>query len=259
MAVIAVTREVSACFADAITTWEGGQPDAELARRQHHSYLDALRWLGAELRTLPALSGAPDAVFVEDMAVVARGRVLATRSGAPARRAESPAVLEALAEAGELVQMSDPATLDGGDVLWVGDRMFVGVSGRTNRAGVAALAACFDPVGIRVIPVPVAAGLHLKSACSSPAPGLILVADAVLDPTPFRAAGRVLAVPPAESYAANSLGWGGRALLPAGFPVVSALLRAEGLEVRELDQSEIRKADGALTCMSVLFEAQPPR
>lgn len=249
----ALTREISDCFSDAIRV-DPVPLDVAAARITHAAYREALAWLGAEVRVLPALSGQPDAVFVEDMAVVAGGRVLATRSGAEARRGEGPTVIAALADAGVVIPMMAPATLDGGDVLRVGNRLFVGLSGRTSGAGVAALAEAMDVHGLRVVPVPVRAGLHLKSAVSSPVEGMILVDAQVLDPVYFRAGGEVRMVPEGEGYAANTLGWGGKVLMPSGFPGTRALLAAEGLEVRELDTREIRKADGALTCMSIIYE-----
>jgi dimethylargininase len=230
-----------------------GSIDLALAREQHAAYVAALHAARVEVEVLPPAHDLPDSLFVEDQAVVFRGRALLTRSGHPGRRAESPAVAAALAPHLELCVMDAPACLDGGDVLVVGDTLFAGLSGRSNPEGHAALRAAFEPLGGRVVPVPVTA-LHLKCVASSPAAGVVLVADGALDTAPFTAAGLdLVSVPAEEAYAANTLAVVGGVLLPAGYPRVALLLRERGLTPVPLGMSELHKGDGALTCLSVLY------
>lgn len=230
-------------------------PDVALARAQHAAYARALERLGYAVRVLPADEDCPDGPFVEDTAVVARGRALVTRSAHPARAREHDAVAVALAEAGlEVVRLSG-GTLDGGDVLQVGDVLFVGRSHRTDEAGVAGLRATFAPLGLDVRPIDVPPEvLHLKCVCSTPAEGVALLAEGCgvdLDGV------RVVRVPAEEAYAANTVGANGRVIVAAGHPATARALSALGLETIPLDLSEIRRADGALTCLSLRWSWVP--
>jgi len=185
--------------------------------------------------------------------VVADGLALITRPGAPSRRGEVAALAAALAGRVELAHMEAPATLDGGDCLRVGRRIFVGRSARTNDAGIARLAELFAPRGYRVVAVDLPAGvLHLKCVCSPLDDERVLVAEDMLPADTF-ADVALVTVPRAEAYAANCLALGGGALMSAGYPRARAAVEAAGLTVTALDSSEIRKADGALTCLSLLF------
>jgi dimethylargininase len=250
-----LVRPVASSFADALAQQAPGAPiDVALAQAQHAAYVAALRGLGLGVRELPAEAAHPDGCFVEDMAVVAGDRALITRSGAPSRRGEAPSVAAALAGEGlELHQMAAPATLDGGDVLRVGQTLLVGRSGRTNAAGVEALRAAFGPLGYRVRAVAVPAALHLKCYLSSPRPGVLLAARGRVAPAWVEGLGEVVWLPEEEAYAANVVGVGERVLVAAGHPRAAAALAALGLEPVALAVSEIAKADGSLTCLSVLY------
>jgi dimethylargininase len=254
----ALVRGIPAQFPQATTRRGPPVPpiDLALARAQHDAYVQALEThLGLQVIRLPTDDALPDSCFVEDVLVVAEGRGLVTRSAHPGRRAEAEPVLDCLLAMGaglELVRMAPPAVLDGGDVLRVGTTLYASRSRRTSADGLEVLRRTFAPVGLTVEEVELPPGvLHLKSVCSSPAPGLVLLAQGSLHPDLFDA--RVLMVPRVETDAANVLGHGKRALLPAGFPDTRRLLADAGLEARTLDLSEIRKADGAVTCLSVLF------
>lgn len=228
--------------------------DVALAREQHRAYAAALAEAGVALTVLPTDEACPDAVFVEDTAVLLGPEALITVPGAPSRRPEVPAIAAALAEAMPTVTMALPATLDGGDVLRSGDRLYVGLSGRTNREGLDALAALAARHGIRVIGVPVAAGLHLKSAVTLAAEGLLVAVTDTLDLAPFRAAGDGV-IEVAEPMGGNVLALGSTVLVSADAPETAALLAGRGLQVRVLNMSELHKGDGALTCLSL---RQPP-
>lgn len=252
----ALTRGIPATFATALVQAPHAGPpiDVERARAQHAAYVAALEGLGLAVAVLPPDDAHPDACFVEDCAVIAAGRALLTRPGAPSRLGEVQAIATALAPRLPVTAMEGPATLDGGDVLRSGDRLYVGRSGRTNPAGVAALRATFEGAGLAVVEVPVAGMLHLKCAASALDAETLLVAEGAFPAGTF-ADRRVIAIPAAEAYAANVVVVGRTALVADGHPHTRAALEAHGYEVVALDVSEIRKADGSLTCLSILFGA----
>lgn len=256
MPTLALIRPLPDAYPRALSAYMGGGTiDLDLARTQHRAYVEALRACVDRIVEVTPDHDAPDSVFIEDQAVVARGRALITRSGAPSRRRERQPVAHALQPWCHLTWTRAPATLDGGDVLQLGDTLLVGLSSRTNNAGAEALRRCFAPVGLKVQPVPLPAGLHLKCACSSPAPGIVLLAESSLNPSIFDGiCNEIWTVPAAEAYAANVVGARGQVLLPSGYPHTRALLEAAGLQTRPLDLSELRKGDGSLTCMSILLE-----
>jgi dimethylargininase len=253
----ALVRQISASFAQALTATPPDPPiDVLLARKQHAAYCDALAASGLSLITVPADDACPDCCFAEDTAVVAAGLAVISRPGAPTRRGEVDAVADALARFVEVRRMEAPATLDGGDCLRLGHIIYVGLSARTNRQGAEALAAFFAPRGVQVVPVPLPPNvLHLKCVVSPLAPG-VLLADATLPASTFPGT-HVVRVPADEAYAANALALPDRAdvIMAAGFPKSHAAIEAAGYRVIPLDTSEFRKADGALTCLSILLDA----
>ncbi len=252
-----LVRDVSARYASCIRVPSRSRDapiDLELARAQHARYVDTIAALGIEVVRLPSLDDDPDAVFVEDTAVVLERSALITRPGASSRRRETASVALALGGAMLLHEMSEPATLDGGDVLRVGARLFVGLShatgARTNRTGFDVLTQHARAEGLETVEVPVAAGLHLKSGCTIADPETILLHPASVDAAPFVAAGlRIVEVDEPEGANVLALGW--TVLASTAAPRSIARLRALGFDVRPLDVSEIHKGDGALTCLSV--------
>jgi dimethylargininase len=254
MAIVAITRPVSARLAQCELTHLPREPiDAARAAAQHAAYEDALRALGCEVRRLPPLDDQPDAVFVEDMAVVVDELALVARPGAASRRPEVASVAHALAACRTVHAIEAPGTVDGGDVLVAGRRVFVGLSTRTNAAGLAQVRAALEPHGYAVAGVPVTACLHLKSAATAVAPGLVLLNPAWIDVTAFEGL-ETLAVDPTEPFAANALRVGGAVLYAAAFPRTRARLEGHGLAVRTVDLSELAKAEGAVTCCSLVFD-----
>ena len=236
--------------------------DLALAHRQHAAVAEGLRRIGlSPVEILPALDGSPDSVFVEDTAVIARGRAVLLRSAHPGRRSERQTIGAALRDRGlEVVDLA-AGTADGGDVLRLGDRLYVGRSARTDEAGIASLRHAFADLGLAVVAVALPPGvLHLKCVASSPAPGLVAVADDAIDPTVFREVD-VVRIPADEAYAANVIGRHGRVLVAAGYEGAAAALAARGLQPIPVDVSEIRRGDGALTCLSLRFSPRekPPQ
>ena len=256
---IALTRGIPATFAQATTAVPADPPiDVARARTQHDAYRRALRAIGLEVVTLPADDRFPDGCFVEDCAVLAGGVALITRPGAPSRRGEVDAIEDALVRiVGDAAvhRMEAPATLDGGDCLRVGRTLFIGASARTNAEGIARATAVFAPHGIRVVAVPMPSRdvLHLKCVCSPLGDDRVLLAEGTLPASTFDGFG-VVTIPASEAYAANCLAYDGPAIVAEGFPETLSILRGEGLRVTPLDTSEIHKADGALTCLSILVD-----
>lgn len=249
---IAYTRAVSPSIDRCELTHLAREPiDVQRATSQHADYERALASMGCAVRRLPALPEHPDAVFVEDAAVVFDEVAVATRPGARSRRGEVPAVADALTRHRPLARIEAPGTLDGGDVLRVERRVYVGASSRSNTRGAAQLAAILEPVGYTVERVAVRGCLHLKSAATEVAAGVVLLNPAWVDAEALAPA-RWIAVDPAEPFAANTLRVGSRVLMPAAFPRTRARLEDAGLQVITVDASELAKAEGGVTCCSVL-------
>ncbi len=253
MSLVALTREVSPAIARCELVHLDRRPiDVDLARAQHRAYEAALREAGCEVRTLPADPELPDSVFVEDTAVVLDEVAVITRPGAASRRPETGAVAAALAPYRPIVTITAPGTVDGGDVLRVGRAIYVGDTARTNRAGVDQLAAALAPHGYQVCAVAVHGCLHLKSAATLVAPDTVLCNPRWVDPATF-AGVRVVDVADGEAGAANGLLVGERLIYPSNFPRTATRLAAQGLTLLLLDVSELQKAEGAVTCCSVVF------
>lgn len=255
MPCVALTRPVPGSLgACELTHLERVPIDLARARAQHAAYERLLESAGCQVHRLPALDDAPDSVFVEDTAIVLDELAIITRPGAPSRQGETPAVAEVLSGYRRLERMSAPATLDGGDVLRLGRTLYVGVGGRTNEAGVAQLGGFVRPWGYDVRGVPAGGCLHLKSAATEPAPGLVLLNPAWVQARTF-AGWRTIDVDPAEPFAANVLRLGATVLCAAAGGRTNARLEAAGLAVQTVDVSELAKAEAGMTCCSLIVEA----
>jgi len=252
--IIAFTRDVSPTIIRCELTHLAREPiDVHRARAQHAEYEAMLARLGCDVRRVLALPDHPDAVFIEDTAVVLPTLAIITRPGAASRREEVDAVAAALAAHRPLARISAPGTLDGGDVLRAGRTLFVGRTPRSNDEGIAQLAAFVAPHGYAVVPVPVTGCLHLKSAVTEVADGVLLINPAWVRPAVFEG-WRVIEVDPSEPGAANALRVGGALVYGAAYPRTRARLEAAGLTVHTVDASEVAKAEGAVTCCSVLVD-----
>lgn len=253
MSLAALTREVSPAIVNCELVHLERRPiDVELARAQHRAYEAALRGEGCQVRTLPAEPTLPDSVFVEDTAVVLDEVAVITRPGAESRRPETEAVAAVLTEYRPLVTIAAPGTMDGGDVLVIGRTVFVGATDRTNRAAIDQLRAALTSHGYRVEPVPVRGCLHLKSAATLVTPDTVLCNPRWVAPATF-AGLRVLEVADGEPGAANGLLVGERVIYPSSFPKTAARLAAQSIGLLSVNVSELQKAEGAVTCCSLLF------
>jgi dimethylargininase len=246
----ALIRRPSPRLAEGLVTHiEREKVDVDRAVEQWEAYAEALRTHGWETIEVDPADDCPDSVFVEDAVVVYKNVALITRSGAESRRDETPGVEEAVASLGCSVNwIWEPGTLDGGDVLKVGDTVYVGRGGRTNAAGVQQLRAAFEPLGARIVSVPVSKVLHLKSAITALPDGTILGRIPQLDtPSLFP---RFLPVPE-ESGAHVVLLGGEKLLLAASAPKTADLLADLGYKPVVVDISEFEKLEGCVTCLSV--------
>jgi dimethylargininase len=255
MMLTALTRPVSPSLNDCDLAFHTRNLiDVTLAARQHDAYCDLLRDLGAGVRPLPAAPELPDAVFVEDAAVVVDELAVITAPYMLARRREVPSVAAALAEFRPLRYLEGMATLEGGDVLRIGRTLYVGRSQRTNDEGIRQLAAALAPHSYTVVPIEMRDCLHLKSAVTAVGHGTVLANPDWLDLEPF-AQYEVIRIAPEEPGAANAVLVGDAVILPASYPRTRALLENRGIPVYCVDVSELQKAEGAVTCCSILFDA----
>ena len=252
---IALTRDVSPRIVECELTHLSRTPiDLEAARVQHAGYERLLGALGCDVRRVAPAPEHPDAVFIEDAAVVVDEVAVITRPGAASRRGETAGVEAALAGLRPLARIAAPGTLDGGDVLLVGRRVFVGRTARTNDAGIAQLRAILAPHGYVVEGVAVTGCLHLKTAVTALDDATVLVNPAWVDPAAFASLAAV-AVDPAEPMAANVLRIGDALLYAEAYPRTRALLEARGYRLHLVDASELAKAEGAVTCCSLILRA----
>ena len=254
----AIVRDVPNTISAGITTADLGQPDADKAREQHRSYLAALEACGLEVILLDPDERYPDSVFVEDTAVVTERCAIVTNPGAPERRGEVREVEKALVDLyGDVERITDPGTVDGGDVLQVRDHFYVGLSMRTNREGAEQLSDILRSYGYRVSFVVLRWFLHLKTGVAYLGGDDIVVAGELVERDEFQGFDRIV-VPAEEEYGANCLRVNDRVFVAKGYETVGHGLAELGYEVTGLEMSEFRKLDGGLSCLSLrLPELEP--
>ena len=251
--IVALTREPARELDACELTYREREPiDAGAAAAQHRGYCEALRACGARVVTLPLAEELPDSVFVEDTAIVLEEVAVLTRPGVESRRGEVSLIEPEVARLRSVVRVEPPATLEGGDVLRLGRTLYVGLSPRTNAAGAEALRRLAAPHGYQVVTVELRGCLHLKTGCSGLDEETVLVNPDWVEAAVFR--GReVVAVDAAEPWAANVLSVEGPVCVSSAFPRTAELLAARGYDVRAVEVSEFAKAEGGMTCMSLLF------
>ncbi len=250
---IAITQLVSPSIDRCELTLQERIPiDLTLARQQHHAYEETLRGLGVEIHSLPEEPDLPDSVFVEDTAIVLDKCALLTRPGALSRRPEIESIARALAPYRKLFFIHAPGTLDGGDVLTVGKTIFVGLSSRSNKAAIDQMRTFLTPYGYTIKGIRVTDCLHLKSAVTQVAADTLLVNPVWVDMVNFPGL-KFIEIDPSEQYAANALMVNGTVLYQPAYPKTQARLEAAGIFPLLVDEFELGKAEGALTCCSLLF------
>jgi len=252
----AITRAVSPAMVHCEISFIDRKPiDLAIAQDQHHAYETLLEKLGARVLSLPAEPALPDSMFVEDPAIVLDELAVILPLGTASRRPESASLAKALSSFRKLDYVTLPGTLEGGDVLRIGRKLFVGLTKRSNAEGLRQLASLLAPHKYEVIVVTVTGCLHLKSAVTHLGGNTLLANRAWFDAAPF-AAYDWIDVDPGEPHAANALAFGGTIIFPASFPHTRARIESRGIHVTPLDISELQKAESGLTCSSLIFHAQ---
>lgn len=250
---LAVTREVSPRFNECeITHIERTPIDVEIARAQHRGYVDALKKLGCDTLELPAEADLPDSVFVEDTAFILPEAAVITRPGADSRKPETESIIQALSPYIRLLFIREPAALDGGDVLVVGRRIFIGLSTRSNKDAIDQLRDLLIGYGYSVTGVPLYDCLHLKSAVTRVDDNTLLVNRNWVNAQLF-ADYTLIEVDPSEPYAANCLPVGDAVIFPSSFPKTRRRLEERGYKILPVEVDELAKAEGAVTCCSLIL------
>jgi dimethylargininase len=252
--VIAITREVSPRFDECeLTHIERTPINLNIARAQHQEYVKALQKLGCEVIELAAEPDLPDSVFVEDTAFILPEVAVITRPGADSRKPETESIIRALKPLIKLVQVREPATVDGGDVLVLGKKIYVGLSTRSNLEVIRQLSEMLCDYEYSVMGVELHDCLHLKSAATRLDDQTLLINKQWVDPGCFEDF-ELIEVDPSEPHAANCLPIQGSIIFPTAFPKTRARLEEKGYNVVAVDVSELAKAEGAVTCCSLIIE-----
>jgi dimethylargininase len=253
---VAVMREVSESINRCELTHLGREKiDVEKAVGQHERYQECLRGMGVEVEVLPAMGEYPDAVFVEDVAIVLDEVAILTRPGAESRRGEVEGVRESLKHyRPHMAFMAAPATLDGGDVLVLDKHIFVGLSSRSNLAAVHQMQDILSPFSYSVVPIPIADCLHLKSAVTRASHDTLLLNPLWIDRNIF-SGWKIVEVDPEEPGAANILYFEGGSIFPSEYPKTRERLERAGIRnLHTVPAGELAKAEGAVTCCSLIFK-----
>jgi len=249
----AIVRTPGRSMVNGLTSSGLGAPDYDKALVQHEAYIRALEECGLDVTVLPADEAFPDSTFVEDAALLTPHCAVITNPGAPSRRGEAVAIRDVVRQFFDQVEeITDPGTLDAGDVMMVGDHYFIGRSDRTNDAGAAQLIAILESNGMTGSVVRLETVLHLKSGVGYLENRKLLVSGEFVSREEFRDFAPIV-IDDDECYAANSLWVNGTVLTPAGYPKAKALIEAAGYRTLVLDVSEFRKLDGGLSCLSLRF------
>jgi dimethylargininase len=251
---IALTHVPSPRMNAGLRTFVGrDEIDPHLAMKQHVEFRRMLGRCGALVRTIDGNRDFPDCAFVEDAAIVLDEVAVLTSMGAVERRRELPVVEKELAKYRKLERIEVPAAVEGGDVLAVGRTLLVGLSSRTDAAGIRQLEAIVGQFGYEVVPVRVGQSLHLKTACTALDDRTLLINPDWIDSRPLSGF-ELVPVPPDEPWAANVLRVGGRICLSAAHPRTADMIRKRGHQVETVDLSEFAKAEAGITCLCILFE-----
>jgi dimethylargininase len=248
----AITRRPGNNFAQGLTTSNLGTPDYEVVLKQHAAYIDTLKFIGLEVVMLDEERDYPDAHFVEDTAVVTPDIAVISRPGATARQGEENTIAPVLGRYRKTARIVAPGTLDGGDVIMVGNHFFIGLSERTNENGARQLGKFLEKYGHTWQTVQVGAGLHLKSSINYLGNNVLLSTEEFASKEVLKKYDKIT-VNAGEEYAANTLWINDHLITPAGYSATRTKLEAMGMKIIELDMSEVRKMDGGLTCLSLRF------
>jgi len=253
---LAITREVCSRFNECEITHIDRVPiDVNVARAEHHQYVKALKQLGCQVIELPEEPGLPDSVFVEDTAFILDEVAVITRPGADSRKPETESIIRALSPHRALVHVTEPATVDGGDVLVLGKNIYIGISARSarsNDASIRQIQELLDKYGYKVTDVEMHDCLHLKTAVTKVDEKTLLINPNWVDTFHFKEFDWI-EVDPSETFAANCLPVNGHIIFPASFPKTRARLESRGYKIQAVTVAELAKAEGAVTCCSLII------
>ncbi|MEG1561451.1 MAG: arginine deiminase-related protein [Raoultibacter sp.] len=251
-----IVRRPAKSIVEGITSApELGAPDYENALKQHDAYIAALKLCGVEVTVLPALEAYPDSCFVEDTAVITRMGAIVDNPGAASRNGESKEMeptIRTFFPDDKIKHIVSPGTLDGGDVMMVGDHFYAGRSARTNEEGIRQFIEILEGWGLTGSEVPLEFVLHLKTGVNYIENNNMLVAGEFVTKPDFEQFNRI-EIPEDESYAANCIWVNDTVIVPEGYPVVLERIQAAGCKTLCVDTSEYRKLDGGLSCLSLRF------
>jgi len=251
---LAITRDVSPRFNECEITHIDRTPiDAAVAQSQHRGYVQALKELGCAVLELPAEADLPDSAFVEDTAVVLPGVALITKPGADSRKPETESIARALRPYRELIFIESPGSVDGGDVLVLGKNIYVGLSTRSNQEAVNQMNQLLGKYGYKTQAVEMHDCLHLKTAVTRVDDKTLLINHKWVDVENFEGFD-LIDVDESEPFAANCLPMGDSIIFPVAFPKTSAKLSARGYKIKPVIVDELAKAEGAVTCCSLIVE-----
>lgn len=252
----AITRGVSKNIARCELTYRSREEiDYPKAANQLEQYCELLRRWNVHLMTIPGSDSYPDSCFVQDTAIVLDEVCIIASMGATARRGEVSEVERLITPLRKIRRILQPATLDGGDVVQIGKRLFVGLSRRSNARGISALGGIVEPLGYTVVPVAVNGGLHLTTGCGVINDETVLLNPRWLDADAFKGL-RQLHVAEAEPWAANTIRIKESVCLEEGASRTIDLVQPYAGNIETLDISEFRKAEGSLSCLSLIFREQ---
>lgn len=253
--IVAVTREINTDFGSCeLTFLPRVSIDMALASQQHLQYQRVLSSLGCELVVVSTAPGLADSVFIEDTAIVLDEIAVLLRPGAASRQPEVAGVEPVLKQHRKLRSIQPPGTVDGGDLLRIDKLIFAGLSTRTNKDGIEQLRHIVSDYGYSVTAVETAKCLHLKSAVSEVAPGTLLINPDWINSAAFSGY-ELIETSRGEAHAANALRIGQSVVYPSSFPNTADKLAARGMNLISVDLSELQKAEGAVTCCSLVYTA----
>ena len=251
-----IVRRPSHSLLDGITSApELGKPDYDRALEEHNDYIDALTRCGVDVTVLPASEEYPDSCFVEDTCVITRCGVIVDNPGADSRRGEAALlepVLHRFFDYDKIRHITSPGTLEGGDVMMVGDTFYVGRSKRTNEEGIRQFAAILEEWGLTCVEVPLEKVLHLKTGVNYIEDNNMLVSGEFIDKPEFAQYNKIV-VPEEEAYGANCIWMNGTVIVAEGYPTVPKAVQDAGHKTIVVDTSEYRKLDGGLSCLGLRF------
>lgn len=252
---IAITRRISPRFNECeVTHIERTPIDLNIARAQHQDYVNALAKIGCQIIELDEEPSLPDSVFVEDTAFILDEVAVITRPGADSRKPEVDTIIQVLTPYLPLVHVTAPATIDGGDVLVLGKNIYIGFSTRSNQAAIEQIQNLLDTYGYKVYGVNMHDCLHLKTAITKVDDNTVLINPNWVDSSHFKDFNWI-EVDAEEPFAANCLPINGKIIYPTAFPNTRAKLEARGYQIQEVTVDELAKAEGAVTCCSLILSA----